>query len=95
LIIVTGLVQSLRLHNSIGSFFTSDHGLLLLAKVGVVLAMMYLGNRNRLVLANRRNQIGSRAEIAKATLIRRSVYELLLGAGAIGITSILVSVTPV
>lgn len=94
IIIVTGLVQSFRLHQSVGSLLTSDHGLLLLAKTGVVLAMLSLGNRNRKVLVNRRNLTGPRAEISRTILVQRSVYEFLLGAIAIGITSVLVSVTP-
>jgi len=64
IIIITGLVQSFRLHQSVGSLLTSDHGLLLLAKTGVVLAMLSLGNRNRKVLVNRRNlQNDSRAAV--------------------------------
>lgn len=94
IIIVTGLVQSFRLHQSVGSLLTSDHGLLLLAKTGVVLAMLSLGNRNRKVLANRRNLTGPRAEISRTILVQRSVYEFLLGAIAVGITSVLVNVTP-
>ena len=94
IIIVTGLVQSFRLHQSVGSLLTSDHGLLLLAKTGVVLAMLSLGNRNRKVLVNRRNLTGPRAEISRTILMQRSVYEFLLGAIAVGITSVLVSVTP-
>jgi len=94
IIIVTGLVQSFRLHQSVGSLLTSDHGLLLLAKTGVVLAMLSLGNRNRKVLVNRRNLTGPRAEISRTILVQRSVYEFLLGAIAVGITSVLVSVTP-
>ena len=94
IIIVTGLVQSFRLHQSVGSLLTSHHGLLLLAKIGVVLAMLSLGNRNRKVLINRRNLTGPRAEISRTILMQRSVYEFLLGAIAVGITSVLVSVTP-
>jgi copper transport protein len=94
IIIVTGLVQSFRLHQSVGSLLTSDHGLLLLTKIGVVLAMLSLGNRNRKVLINRRNLTGPRAEISRTILMQRSVYEFLLGAIAVGITSVLVSVTP-
>jgi putative copper export protein len=78
----------------VGSLLTSDHGLLLLAKTGVVLAMLSLGNRNRKVLVNRRNLTGPRAEISRTILVQRSVYEFLLGAIAVGITSVLVSVTP-
>ena len=94
IIIVTGLVQSFRLHQSVGSLLTSHHGLLLLAKIGVVLAMLSLGNRNRKVLINRRNLTGPRAENSRTILMQRSVYEFLLGAIAVGITSVLVSVTP-
>ena len=94
IIIVTGLVQSFRLHQSVGSLLTSNHGLLLLTKTGVVLAMLSLGNRNRKVLINRRNLTGPRAEISRTILMQRSVYEFLLGAIAVGITSVLVSVTP-
>lgn len=94
IIIVTGLVQSFRLHQSVGSLLTSNHGLLLLTKIGVVLAMLSLGNRNRKVLINRRNLTGPRAEISRTILMQRSVYEFLLGAIAVGITSVLVSVTP-
>ncbi len=94
LIIVTGLIQSFRLHQNVGSLFTSDHGMLLLSKIGVVLGILSLGNRNRKVLRNRKSFIGPRAGISRAQIVQRSIYELIFGAVAIGITSVLVAVTP-
>jgi copper transport protein len=93
-IMVTGVIQSLRLHGNVWSVFSSSHGLLLLAKVSVVVIMLLLGNRNRKFLANRRNSQHRHPKISRATLMRASIYEALFGATAIGITAVLVAVTP-
>ena len=93
-IMVTGVIQSLRLHGNVWSVFSSSHGLLLLAKISVVVIMLLLGNRNRKFLASRRNAQHRHPKIARATLMRASIYEALFGATAIGITAVLVAVTP-
>jgi copper transport protein len=93
-IMVTGVIQSLRLHGNVWSVFSSSHGLLLLAKISVVVIMLLLGNRNRKFLASRRNSQHRHPKIARATLMRASIYEALFGATAIGITAVLVAVTP-
>ena len=93
-IMVTGVIQSLRLHGNVWSVFSSSHGLLLLAKVSVVVIMLLLGNRNRKFLASRRNAQHRHPKISRATLMRASIYEALFGATTIGITSVLVAVTP-
>lgn len=93
-IMVTGVIQSLRLHGNVWSVFSSSHGLLLLAKISVVVIMLLLGNRNRKFLASRRNSQHHHSKISRATLMRASVYEALFGATAIGITAVLVAVTP-
>jgi len=93
-IMLTGVIQSLRLHGNVWSVFTSSHGLLLLAKISVVMIMLLLGNRNRKFLASRRNPQNRHPKISRATLMRASIYEALFGATAIGITAVLVAVTP-
>ena len=93
-IMVTGVIQSLRLHGNVWSVFSSSHGLLLLAKVSVVVIMLLLGNRNRKFLASRRNAQHRHPKISRATLMRASIYEALFGATTIGITAVLVAVTP-
>ena len=93
-IMVTGVIQSLRLHGNVWSVFSSSHGLLLLAKVSVVMIMLLLGNRNRKFLASRRNSQHRHPKISRATLMRASIYEALFGATTIGITAVLVAVTP-
>jgi len=93
-IMVTGVIQSLRLHGNVRSVFSSTHGLLLLAKVSVVVIMLLLGNRNRKFLARRRNSQDHHPKISRATLMRASIYEALFGATAIGITAVLVAVSP-
>ena len=93
-IMVTGVIQSLRLHGNVWSVFSSSHGLLLLAKISVVLIMLLIGNRNRKFLASRRNSQDHHQRISRATLMRASIYEALFGATAIGITAVLVAVTP-
>lgn len=94
-IMVTGVVQSLRLHGNVWSVFSSSHGLLLLAKISVVMIMLLLGNRNRKLLASRRNSQHRYPKISRATLMRASIYEALFGAATIGITAVLVAVTPI
>lgn len=93
-IMVTGVIQSLRLHGNVWSVFSSSHGLLLLAKISVVIIMLLIGNRNRKFLGSRRNSQDQYQRISRATLMRASIYETLFGATAIGITAILVAVTP-
>jgi copper transport protein len=93
-IMVTGVIQSLRLHENVWSVFSSTHGLLLLAKVSVVVIMLLLGNCNRKFLARRRNSQNHHSKISRATLMRASIYEALFGAATIGITAVLVAVSP-
>lgn len=93
-IMITGVIQTLRLHGNVWSVFSSSHGLLLLAKISVVIIMLLLGNRNRKFLARRRYSQHSDAAISRATLMRASFYEVFFGATTIGITAVLVAVTP-
>ena len=93
-IMVTGVIQSLRLHGNVWSVFSSSHGLLLLAKVSVVVIMLLLGNRNRKIFLQRQYRNNSRTEGSRAMLVRASIYEVLFGATTIGITAALVAVTP-
>ena len=92
--IVTGVIQSLRLHGDVWSVFSSSHGVLLLLKVAVVIVMLLLGNRNRKIFLQRQYRNNSRTEGSRAMLVRASIYEVLFGATTIGITAALVAVTP-
>ena len=93
-IVVTGVIQSLRLHGDVWSLFSSSHGVLLLLKVAVVIVMLLLGNRNRKIFLQRRYRNNSRTEASRGMLVRASIYEVLFGATTIGITAALVAVTP-
>ena len=93
-IVVTGVIQSLRLHASVWSVFSSSHGVLLLLKVALVIVMLLLGNRNRKILLQRRYRKNTRTEASRTMLVRASIFEALFGATSIGITAVLVAVTP-
>lgn len=90
LILVTGIIQTLRLHGDINSLFTSSHGLWLLLKISFVSVMLLIGNRNRKLLNRRMTAIDSKIPFTRATLIRASVVEAFCGVAIISVSAVLV-----
>jgi copper transport protein len=90
----TGIIQSLRLHTNPFTIFTNSHGLLLLAKIGLVALMLRLAARNRRTLANSRRQETKQPERLKKMLVKASLMELALGSTVLVVTSVLVATTP-
>lgn len=92
-IVVTGLVQSIRLHGRVWSIASTSHGRLLLLKVTIVVMMLTLGARNRRRLIERRRTT-THDEVTKAAVLRSSLIEVGFGAAAITVTAILVALSP-
>ena len=90
-IVITGVIQTLRLHGTLLTLFTENHGRWLLLKLILVAAMLKIGdiNRRRLV---KRVLIDESALVKRVALLRRaSTTEIINGGLVMVITSILVS----
>lgn len=87
-ILVTGVVQTVRLHPTFGSLFTSGHGIVLVCKVILVLIMLWLAARNRSLLDERYQLTTTSSRVA---LIKASLIELVIGTLVIVLTAVLVS----
>lgn len=92
-ILVTGVIQSLRLHGGISTLFSSTHGVLLLVKIAVVLLMVKFAAKNRQTIATQIRRGSPLTESTKAQLVRSSLFEASTGLVVIGITSVLVTAT--
>jgi copper transport protein len=90
-ILVTGVIQSLRLHGGITTLFSSTHGVLLLIKIAVVLVMVKFAAKNRQTIATQVRRGSPLTESTKAQLVRSSLFEASTGLVVIGITSVLVA----
>lgn len=89
LLVVTGVVQSVRLHGAPTTLLDTRHGALLLVKVALVVVMVALADRNRRAL-----QTVSHAAASSATLhrLRRlMLVEFGVGVGVVGVTAALVA----
>lgn len=93
-IVITGLVQSFRLHPDPTGILGSTHGILLLVKVAIVGLMLCLAKLNRGRLESHRGRAVVASESTRALLVRTTVSEVLLGALVMVVTSILVGVSP-
>lgn len=94
LIVVTGSIQTLRLHGNPFALLSNSHGLLLLLKIALVAAMLWLayGNEQK-VQRFQLSQYGSYA-LPSERLKRASITELIIGLTVIFVTAILVNVSP-
>jgi copper transport protein len=90
-ILVTGVIQTLRLHGGITTLFTSTHGRVLLLKLLVVSLMLKVGdiNRRRIVVLSQSPTVA--VERRKNMLVRASYTEAAIGAVVIAITAVLVT----
>ncbi len=90
-IVVTGVVQTLRLHGTIVTLFTESHGRWLLAKLVVVAGMLKVADINRRRVERRLPDHPMVIERHVALIRRASLTEIGLGALVMSITSVLVT----
>jgi len=90
-IIVTGVIQTLRLHGGITTLFTSSHGRILLLKLVVVALMLKVGDINRRRLIRYASFQGVAIERKRALLVRASYTEATIGAFVVALTAALVT----
>lgn len=89
--VVTGVIQTLRLHGSFLTLFTQSHGRWLLLKLVFVAFMLKIGdiNRRRLVRALPQSEVDFARRVS--LLRRASITEIVNGAVVMLITAVLVS----
>ncbi|CAB4553620.1 MAG: hypothetical protein F2545_01835 [Actinobacteria bacterium] len=92
-IIVTGVIQTLRLHSGITTLFTSSHGQILLLKLLAVSLMLKVGDINRRRLIRYTASPSVALERKRALLVRASYTEAAIGAMVVSITAALVTAT--
>lgn len=90
-IVVTGVIQSIRLHQSLSTLFTSTHGILLLIKVVFFIIMLRLASRNRQSLLRRTADVTAGAEKLRRILMRSTLQEFVVGMMILGVTAAMVS----
>jgi copper transport protein len=91
---ITGLVQLLRMYTNPLAIFTSMHGLLLVLKLCIVAGMIYLAAKNRQSLVDSLNFEGRTARLTRRKLMQFSLIEIGLGTAILGVTAILVGLSP-
>jgi copper transport protein len=93
-IVATGVIQTLRLHHGVSSLFTTTHGLLLLLKVLIVGAMVWLASRNRASLPQSNDLSEKAAHRLRHTLVRSTALESALALVVLGLTAIISGSSP-
>ena len=93
-LVVTGIIQMLRLHGNPLSMLTNRAGLLLIFKISLVVLMLWLAARNRRELGVHRRRESMQPRILRRLLVRASLIETAIGAVVLVITSVLVATTP-
>ena len=93
-LVVTGIIQMLRLHGNPLSMLTNRHGLLLLLKISLVALMLWLAARNRRKLGVNRRRESMQPKTLRRLLVRASLIETAIGGVVLVITSVLVATTP-
>lgn len=93
-LVVTGIIQMLRLHGNPLSMLTNRHGLLLIGKISLVALMLRLAARNRRELGAQRRRESTQPKTLRRLLVRASLIETAIGAIVLVITSVLVATTP-
>ena len=90
-IIITGVIQTLRLHGGITTLFTSPHGQILLLKLVVIALMLKVGDINRQRLVRYTQSQSVAIDRKRALLVRASYTEAAIGAVVVAITAALVT----
>lgn len=93
-LVVTGVIQTLRLHTNPLSMLTNTHGLLLILKIGLVALMLWLAAKNRRSLLGRKNVETTQPRMLRRLLIRASLIETAIGGVVLAVTAALVASTP-
>lgn len=90
-LVVTGIIQTLRLHGGIGTLFTQSHGRLLLLKIIVVAVMFRLGDLNRRRMATKIRDNPNLMDKRLALVVRMGTVEAATGAVVLAVTAALVT----
>ena len=93
-LVVTGIIQMLRLHGYPLSMLTNRHGLLLIFKISLVALMLWLAARNRRELGAQRRRESTQPKTLRRLLVRASLIETAIGGVVLVITSVLVATSP-
>lgn len=93
-LVVTGIIQMLRLHGNPLSMLTNRAGLLLIVKISLVALMLWLAARNRRELGVHRRRESTQPKTLRRLLVRASLIETAIGGVVLVITSVLVATTP-
>ncbi len=93
-LVVTGIIQMLRLHGYPLSMLTNRHGLLLIFKISLVGWMLWLAARNRRELGAQRRREAMQPRTLRRLLIRASLIETAIGGVVLVVTSVLVATSP-
>ena len=93
-LVVTGIIQMLRLHGNPLSMLTNRHGLLLIFKISLVGWMLWLAARNRRELGAQRRREAMQPRTLRRLLVRASLIETAIGGVVLVITSVLVVTSP-
>jgi copper transport protein len=91
LIIVTGVVQSARLHGGVSSLVSTSHGQLLLVKLTIFLLIVRLANRNRRVLFSAQSTSVDRPVATRREVVKASLTEVGLGIVVLLVSAAMVS----
>lgn len=94
LIVVTGFIQSLRLHHGVSTLFTTSHGQLLLIKVLFVGVMVWLASQNRASLPPSSDLSEKNALGLRHVLVRSTALESLLALVVLSLTAIIAGSPP-
>ena len=90
-LVVAGVIGSLKNVDGISEFWDTSYGRLLLAKIGIALVLIGLGLVNRQAV----RRLRARTSDGGAGILRRStIAELVLMAGALAVTSVLINQPP-
>jgi len=93
-LVITGIIQMLRLHGNPLSMLTNRAGLLLIFKISLVALMLWLAARNRRELGAQRRRESTQPKTLRRLLVRASLIETAIGGVVLVITSVLVATTP-
>ena len=93
-LVVTGIIQMLRLHGYPLSMLTNRHGLLLIFKISLVALMLWLAARNRRELGAQRRREAMQPRTLRRLLVRASLIETAIGGAVLVVTSVLVATSP-
>lgn len=91
IIVVTGVVQSARLHGGLGSIFTTPHGRLLLLKLAAFAFIVWLAARNRRTLFTTESRTLGRPVATRREIVKASLIEVGLGIVVLVVSAAMVS----